>query len=365
MIAFDCTLRRSDFTFEAAFTAEAGITALFGASGSGKSTAIRLIAGLEKPDRGRISLGETVLTDRAAGVFVPPHKRRIGLVFQDALLLPHLSVEANLTYGRFFTPSAERRISFEPVVEVLGISHLLNRRPETLSGGERQRVAIGRALLASPRLLLMDEPLAALDQARKQEILPFIERLNAQFNIPILYVSHATEEVARLAASVIRLDQGRVVAQGTPAAVLGASGLAQGVARFDAVSILTAPVKSWLPDYGLTILAHPAGEITVPGRIEATGKVRIALQATAITLSIRQPTDVSTRTALAGRIVAIEKDDGPYALVSLELLGGETLRAYTTRLAADQLGLMISQHVSALVKSVAIDETILAGAAAL
>ena len=149
--------------------AEAGITALFGASGSGKSTAIRLIAGLEKPDRGRISLGGTVLTDVAEGIFVPPHKRRIGLVFQDALLLPHLSVQANLTYGRFFTPAAERRIGFEPVVEVLGIGHLLNRKPETLSGGERQRVAIGRALLASPRLLLMDEPLAALDQARKQD----------------------------------------------------------------------------------------------------------------------------------------------------------------------------------------------------
>ena len=191
MIRFACRLTRPGFALDAAFTAGPGVTALFGPSGSGKSTVIRLLAGLERPEEGRITLGDSVLLDTESRRAVPPHRRRIGLVFQDALLLPHLSVKANLTYGRWFTPRGERRIAFDPVVEVLGIGHLLDRRPTTLSGGERQRVAIGRALLASPRLLLMDEPLASLDQARRQEILPFIERLRDAFAIPVVYVSHA------------------------------------------------------------------------------------------------------------------------------------------------------------------------------
>ena len=233
MISFDCTLARNGFRFEAAFEVNGGITALFGASGSGKSTTIRLLAGLERPDRGRIAANGTVLLDTQQRVCLAPHRRRIGLVFQDAHLFPHLPVRANLAYGRWFTPKAERRIKFDPVVEVLGIGHLLGRRPSTLSGGERQRVAIGRALLTSPRLLLMDEPLASLDSYRKLEILPFIERLRDEFSIPIVYVSHAVDEVARLATQVVKLENGRVTASGQPAEVLAPNLLAKAVDRFD------------------------------------------------------------------------------------------------------------------------------------
>ncbi len=359
MIGFACRLARPGFALDAAFEAGPGVTALFGPSGSGKSTIIRLLAGLERPDEGRIAAGGTVLLDTARRIAVPPHRRRIGLVFQDALLFPHLSVRANLGYGRFFTPKHERRLSLEPVVEVLGIGHLLDRRPATLSGGERQRVAIGRALLTSPRLLLMDEPLASLDQARKLEVLPFIERLRDEFAIPIVYVSHSVEEVARLASRVVKLQEGKVVAAGSPAAVLAPASLA--VDRFDALSILTAPVKRRLADYGVTLLAHPAGDIVVPGLIEGDGPVGIAIRATNVTLAVGQPGEVSIRTSLEGRVVAIETDGGPFALVTIALAGGDTLRAYATRLAIDGLNLRTGDTVRALVKAVSIDERGLPG----
>jgi molybdate transport system ATP-binding protein len=220
MIQFDCRLVRPAFVFDVAFEAGPGITALFGPSGSGKTTAIRLLAGLERPERGSIALGGRPLLDTRAGIHVPPYRRRIGLVFQDALLLPHLPVRANLVYGRWFTPPGDRRISFDPVVDVLGIGHLLGRRTDTLSGGERQRVAIGRALLASPHLLLMDEPLASLDKARKEEIMPLIEEMRDFFAIPIIYVSHAVEEVRRLATQVVVLEEGRVAGFGPPSTTL-------------------------------------------------------------------------------------------------------------------------------------------------
>lgn len=361
MIVFDCRLERPDFTFEAAFEAGPGITALFGPSGSGKSTAIRLIAGLERPARGRIVVGGETLLDTARGIAVPPHRRGIGLVFQDALLFPHLSVRANLTYGRWFTPRARRRVGFQPVVEVLGIGHLLDRRPATLSGGERQRVAIGRALLTTPRLLLMDEPLASLDAARKLELLPFIERLRDEFAIPIIYVSHAVEEVARLAAEVVRLEEGHVTARGTPAAVLTPARVAAGIARFAAVSFLTGTAPRPLPDFGVTVLRHPAGEIVVPGLVAGEGPVRVAVRATDVALALGRPGQVSVRTQLAGRIVALDRGDGPLALATVELSGGERLAAYVTRLAADDLGLDAGDAVTALVKTVAIDERSLPG----
>lgn len=356
MISFDCALDRGDFSLDVAFEVDGGITALFGPSGSGKSTVIRLLAGLESPQRGRIAIAGTPVLDTGRGIRVPTHRRRIGLVFQDAQLFPHLSVRNNLTYGRWFTPKADRRIALDPVVAVLGIGHLLERHPATLSGGERQRVAIGRALLTSPELLLMDEPLAALDISRKLEILPFIEKLRDEFAIPIVYVSHALEEVARLAARVIRIEAGRVTAQGTPVETLGAASLS-GTARFDTVSILTAGVDRFLPDYGVTVLTHPAGEIIAPGRIETTGApARIVIRATNVTLARGRPGDLSVRTALTGRILEIATDNGPFAQVKLELTGGETLKAYATRLAVDKLGLTVGDEALALIKAVSIDE---------
>lgn len=361
MIGFACTLARPDFTLSASFNAESGITALFGPSGSGKSTIIRLLAGLERPDHGVISLGEQVLVDTTRKTFVPAHRRRIGLVFQDAQLLPHLSVRGNLTYGRFFTPSGERRIGLDPVVAVLGIEHLLERRPATLSGGERQRVAIGRALLASPRLLLMDEPLASLDQARKVEILPFIEGLRDEFRVPVIYVSHAVDEVARLASRVVRLDQGHVIATGSPADVLAPSGITDTGARFEAISILSAPVRQCLPEYGIVLLDHPAGEIAVAGGDRKPGEIlRVAIQASHVTLALGHPSQISIRTHLAGSITAIDRQDGPFALVTMTLRGGQMLKAYATRLALDSLGLDVGDDIHALIKAATIDERSLA-----
>src|SRR5882757_5750511 len=220
-IDIDIGAARGAFALDVAFRADGGLTALFGRSGAGKSTVIAAVAGLIRPDRGRIAIAGATLFDAAAGVFVPPHRRRIGLVFQDAQLLPHLSVRQNLGYGRWFAPKSAPRLDFDLVTEVLGIAPLLARRPASLSGGERQRVAIGRALLAAPRILLMDEPLASLDAPRKREILPLIERLRDEFAIPILYVSHAVEEVGRLATQVVLIEAGQVKAVGAPEDVLG------------------------------------------------------------------------------------------------------------------------------------------------
>jgi molybdate transport system ATP-binding protein len=204
--------RQGDFTVETAFATDARVLALFGPSGSGKTTLLNIIAGLIVPDEARVVVDGRALVDTARNVSEPVHRRRVGYVFQDARLFPHLTVLQNLRYGRWFTARAERYGSTDEVVALLGIGHLLQRKPATLSGGEKQRVAIGRALLASPRLLLMDEPLASLDAARKAETLPYIERLRDELKIPVIYVSHSREEVDRLAQEIVHLEDGRQVA---------------------------------------------------------------------------------------------------------------------------------------------------------
>ncbi len=209
-IAVSIAHRQGEFSLDIAFAADAHVVALFGPSGSGKTTILNVIAGLVRPKEARIAVGGRVLVDTGAGVFVPPHRRRIGYVFQDGRLFPHLSVRRNLAYGRWFAARTERWAKPQEVVALLGIGHLLDRYPGTLSGGEKQRVAIGRALLASPRLLLMDEPLASLDEARKRETLPYIERLRDELAIPIVYVSHSLVEVERLAGRIVRIEAGRL-----------------------------------------------------------------------------------------------------------------------------------------------------------
>jgi molybdate transport system ATP-binding protein len=203
-----------DFTIDAAFTGEHGITVLFGPSGSGKTSIIAMIAGLSKPDRGRIALGDDVLFDRATRIDVPAHRRNVGCVFQEGRLFPHFSVRRNLDYGRWMRGLPRDDEAFSHVCDLLDIAALLTRRPGKLSGGERQRVALGRALLMQPRLLLLDEPLASLDAARKAEILPYFERLRDEAQVPMVYVSHDADEVRRLANRVVLLENGRVKAAG-------------------------------------------------------------------------------------------------------------------------------------------------------
>lgn len=356
MIRFDCRLARTDFELQVAFEAERGVTALFGPSGSGKSTIIRLLAGLEEPDDGRIEIDGTMLLDTRARIAVPPHKRRIGLVFQDALLFPHFSVRKNLTYGHFFTPASERRIGQDAVIAVLGIEHLLERRPDTLSGGERQRVSIGRALLASPRLLLMDEPLASLDSARKLEILPFIEKLRDEFTIPIIYVSHSADEISRLANHVVRLERGLVVTAGKAADVLPSKAPLMGGEHPEARSILSAPVKSILPEYGVTVLDHPAGEIVVPGCHKGTGEMRFGIRASDVTVTTTGAGRTTVGSVLHGHVLTIVEHEGDAALISIQLKGGEKLRASASRLMIDRLGLAVGQPVEAIVHKASVDQ---------
>lgn len=357
MIYVNVALKLGRFGLDVAFENDAGITALFGRSGSGKSMTINLIAGLARPDRGRIVLDDTTLVDTERGIFLPSYRRRVGLVFQDAQLFPHLSVKQNLLFGRWFAPETDRGIAFSRVVETLGIGHLLRRKPALLSGGEKQRVAIGRALLSAPRILLMDEPLASLDTERKLEILPLIEHLRDEFGMPIVYVSHAVEEVARLASSVVVMDEGHVVAAGPVEDVLGtALGIAGG-SRFDRSSVITGRLAGVDERYGLTEIAHPAGAIWLAGRAKPEGRVvRVVIRATDVTLSTAKADHLSVRTELQGNVAAIETSDGALASVRIDLKGHGKLLALATRKAIDEMGVKLGDPIYALVKTVALDE---------
>ena len=209
-LLIDIQQKLGDFQINARFESAGGLTALHGPSGAGKTSVLNMIAGLKKPDAGHIELDGTVLFDSLRKIIVPVHLRRIGYVFQDARLFPHLNVKQNLRFGRWFASRANR-FELEPIIAFLGLEKLLERMPEKLSGGEKQRVAIGRALLSNPRLLLMDEPLASIDQARKSELIPFIENLRDAFKIPIVYVSHAIAETQRLASQIVQIENGRIL----------------------------------------------------------------------------------------------------------------------------------------------------------
>lgn len=359
MIEVDVAIRRGAFALDVAFTSEAGLTALFGRSGSGKSTVIAAVAGLLRPRRGRIAVGGRTLFDSARGVSVPLHRRGVGLVFQDGQLLPHRSVRQNLFYGRRFARARADEPEPGAVLDALGLQTLLDRRPADLSGGERQRVAIGRAVLARPALLLMDEPLASLDRPRKLEILPLIERLRDEVGIPILYVSHAVEEVARLAGEVVVLEDGRGGTAGPPEVALRARLNAGPVSadRFDIVSLLTARVRSHDAEYGLSVLDHAAGPITVPGHAGMMGRpVRVLVRGTDVSLATLRPEGLSLRTALAGRVQGCVLDGGPIARIDVLLEGGDLLAAAVTRKSLDELGLSAGTPVFALVKTASVED---------
>ncbi len=357
MIEVDVRLDRGGFRLDCAFRSAADALALFGRSGSGKSTVLAMIAGLLRPDEGRIVVDGETLVDVARGVFVPAHRRRVGLVFQDALLFPHLSVRGNLDYGRRFARSG-RAVDADAVIGLLGIGHLLDRRPAGLSGGERQRVAIGRALLSAPRLLLLDEPMASLDFERRREIMPYIVRLRDELKWPLVYVSHAVDEVARVAREVVVLQDGRVVARGAPGDVLAPAG---DIGRFAGVSVVEARIAGFDEGYGLTVLEHPAGPISVPGRFGRPGETHpLLVRATDVALAVQRPRDVSFRTVLVGTIRERDEDEGPIARVEIALRGHGRLVALVTRKALDDLALDAGDEVFAMVKATALDERSLA-----
>ena len=351
MIDVEIHQRLGDFQLDVEFSGGDGVTALFGPSGSGKSSVIKIVAGLTRLRSGKIIVDGAVLADGERR-HVPPHRRRIGVVFQEARLFPHLSVRHNLRYGRLFTPGDQRRIAEGPVIETLGIGHLLDRHPATLSGGEQQRVALGRALLASPRLLLMDEPLASLDAPRRLEILPLIEALRDEFGIPIVYVSHAVEEVARLAGKVVVLEAGKVVREGSPADVFRLA-----ADRFEIMSVIEGRLGPPNDTFQLTPVDTPAGTVWLNGLVRPQERtVRVLVHATDVALATHRPEGVTIRTVLAGTVADVPDVSGPSVTVDVALHGGSRLAASVTRAAVAELDLKPGRPVFALVKSVALDE---------
>lgn len=343
---------REDFSLDVAFDAPPGVTVLFGQSGSGKTTVVNAVAGLIRPDRARIAVGNWVLCDDASGQCLAPHKRRLGYVFQDARLFPHLTVAQNLSYGRWFAGRGARAESPDHVIEMLGIGHLLTRRPTDLSGGEKQRVAIGRALLANPKLILADEPLASLDAARKEDILPYFERLRDETDIPILYVSHSAAEVARLATTVVALHKGRVTQVGSAAEVLANPEHLPGGIRA-AGAVLTATVRKHHDD-GLTELDAGGAALFLPRLSQNLGQsVRVRIAAHEVLLSRAKPEGLSALNILHGTITAIRSGEGPGVMVTLDTPAG-AVPARITKRSAQAMGLTEGARCFAVIKTVSI-----------
>jgi molybdate transport system ATP-binding protein len=354
-LLIDIRHRLGAFDLAARFESHGRLTALFGRSGAGKTSLINIIAGLIRPDYGRVVVNGDTLLDTERGFVVPKHKRRVGYVFQEARLFPHLTVRQNLLYGRWFAPRAERRERLDHVVDLLDVGPLLQRRPGQLSGGEKQRVAIGRALLASPRLLLMDEPLASLDEGRKAEILPYLERLRDDVQVPIVYVSHSVPEVARLATTMVLLSDGKVVATGDVAEVMGRIDLFPLTGRYEAGAVLEMLIAGHDAEYELTVLHSPAGELRVP-RIDLPvgAPLRVHVRARDVMIGLSAPADLSALNVLAGRVAEIGPVSGPIVDVRLDL-NGDALLARVTRLTIDRLGLQPGRPVFAIIKSIALD----------
>ena len=334
-----------------------GVTGLFGPSGGGKSTLLRIIAGLESRAAGEVTFdGETWQNESS---FVPPHLRPIGYVFQDARLFSHLTVEGNLRYAR------DRRrpdggISYEEVVSTMELQSLLHRHTDVLSGGERQRVAIARTLLTNPRLLLLDEPLAALDIGRKREILPYIEALPKRFGIPAIYVSHAVSEMARLADDVVVLEGGRITAVGPALTILNREDLQASTMPFEAVTILEANVVEHLPDLHLTRVDYHGQQISIP-LIDAVQKgdaVRLSVRSGDVVIATEQPRGLSVRNMLAGTVLSVDPDrESAFATVSVAI-DSAIIKAHLTHHAVAELGIEKGLPVYALVKTASFDRSI-------
>ncbi|MEM7598496.1 MAG: molybdenum ABC transporter ATP-binding protein [Pseudomonadota bacterium] len=339
------------FDLDVAFDAPPGVTVLFGQSGSGKTTVMRAVAGLLEAQHARITLGDTTLTDTAQNRAIPTHARQLGYIFQDARLFPHLTVRQNLDYGTRFARGRQGP-SFDRIVGMLGIDHLLTRRPATLSGGETQRVAIGRALLARPRLILADEPLAALDEPRKAEILPYFERLQSELDMPVLYVTHSVTELARLANQVVVLKSGRVVQSGPVSDVMSdPAGLGDSTRAIG--SLLRATVQRHHAD-GLTELDAGGTALFLPRLDRDPGaSVRLRVAAHDVILSRTPPTGLSALNILSGTVKSIRDGDGPGALVALSTPAGTCLARITKRSAA-ALDLAPGAECCAIIKTVAI-----------
>ncbi|MGE8186224.1 molybdenum ABC transporter ATP-binding protein [Pseudomonas sp. NPDC086278] len=333
-----------------------GVTALYGHSGSGKTTCLRCIAGLEKAEQGFIQINDEVWQDSEKRLFVPPHKRAIGYVFQEASLFPHLSVLANLEFGLKRIPKQQRRVDMAHATALLGIGHLLDRHPQHLSGGERQRIGIARALLTSPKMLLMDEPLAALDSQRKNEILPYLQRLHDQLDIPVLYVSHSQDEVARLADHIVLLSDGKALASGPIGETLARLDLPLAMGD-DAGVVIEGHVSSYDAHYQLLTLQLPNTDLSIRvthAPMSNGQALRCKVQARDVSLSLQGVEQSSILNRLPVTVISeAAADNAAHVLVRLDA-GGTPLLARITRYSRDQLGVQPGQQLWAQIKAVAV-----------
>ena len=354
MIHAKLRLQRADFTLDVDVQLPGqGITALFGPSGCGKTTLLRAIAGLERA-QGHVTINQHIWQDDATQQRLPTHQRALGYVFQEASLFPHLSARANVEYGLKRTPVARRKVQLTQAIDLLGIGHLLDRSPATLSGGERQRVAIARALATSPQLLLMDEPLSALDAQRKAEVLPYLEQLQRHLEIPILYVTHAQDEVARLADHVVLLHGGRVLHQGDAASILTQQAHVLGPSA-DAASLVQGQISDYDARDHLSTVRFDGGELFISGASARTlgQAVRLRVLARDVSIALQAHAGSSILNRLPATITALREDSPGHAMLTLQA-GNTCLLARVSARSVRELRLQQGLQVIAQIKSVAL-----------
>jgi len=355
VLSVNITKAFSSFRLETQFEVEEGsITAIFGKSGSGKTSTINAIAGLSRPDVGVIQIGNTTLFDQNMRINVPIYKRQIGYVFQDDRLFPHMTVRNNLIYGTAKTRYMADSLNLTDITGLLELAPLLERRPRTLSGGEKQRVAIGRALLSNPKLLLMDEPLASIDVQHRFEILPFIQRVREKIGITIIYVTHALEEVIFIADQIILLSEGQVTAQGTVEEIMSRLDLHPMTSRFDAGAVISATYSGYDREFDLGELSFDGGILRIAGlNAEIGSPLRAHIRARDVSLMLDKPKDTSVLNVFKGELIEIRHEEGPQLDLLINI--GTPLIARITRKSLNDLNLDIGSKVYAMIKAVAID----------
>ena len=351
-LRIDIGHRIEELNLSVALSVESGVTALFGPSGSGKTTVLKAISGLLHPDDGKIDIAGRSVFDREKGINVPTHKRQVGYVFQDARLFPHLTVKGNLEYAYKFADRG-RKLD-RKIVDLFGIGPLLERRIDGLSGGERQRVAIARALFSDPKILLLDEPMAALDEPRKREIFPYLERLRDEAGLPIIYVSHSLSEVARLASQIATLKDGKMASFGATSDVMSNPTLVQDLGIRTAGSVLRAQVENHFPD-GISELRTSVGSLFIPSvTAPLESIINLRILARDVIISLSKPENISALNILPAKVVSVKKGEGPGTIVELAS-GEDRILARITSRSAETLGLSVNTPCFAIIKSLSIN----------